>query len=45
MPSCSGSVVDLIWLTIMVNDNVYTVHEELPDEFIISVDDTVSALR
>ena len=27
------------------DDNVFTVHEELPDEFIISVDDTVSALR
>ena len=26
-------------------DNVFTVHEELPDEFIINVDDTVSALR
>ena len=24
---------------------VFTVHEELPDEFIISVDDTLSALR
>ena len=27
------------------DDNVFTVHEELPDEFIISGDDTVSALR
>ena len=27
------------------DDNVFAVHEELPDEFIISVDDTVSALR
>ena len=27
------------------DDNVFTVHEELPDEFIISVDDTFSALR
>ena len=27
------------------DDNVFTVHDELPDEFIISVDDTVSALR
>ena len=27
------------------DDIVFTVHEELPDEFIISVDDTVSALR
>ena len=27
------------------DDNVFTVHEELPDEFIISVDDTVYALR
>ena len=27
------------------DDNVFTVHEELPDGFIISVDDTVSALR
>ena len=27
------------------DDNVLTVHEELQDEFIISVDDTVSALR
>ncbi len=27
------------------DDNVFTVHEELSDEFIISVDDTVSALR
>ena len=27
------------------DDNVFTVHEELPDEFIINVDDTVSALR
>ena len=27
------------------DDNVFTVQEELPDEFIISVDDTVSALR
>ena len=27
------------------DDNVFTVHEELPDEFIISVDDTGSALR
>ena len=27
------------------DDNVFTVHEELPDEFIISVDDTVSAVR
>ena len=27
------------------DDNVFSVHEELPDEFIISVDDTVSALR
>ena len=27
------------------DDNAFTVHEELPDEFIISVDDTVSALR
>ena len=27
------------------DDDVFTVHEELPDEFIISVDDTVSALR
>ena len=27
------------------DDNVFTVHEELPDEFIISVDDTHSALR
>ena len=27
------------------DDNVFTVHEELPDEFIISVGDTVSALR
>ena len=27
------------------DDNVFTVHEQLPDEFIISVDDTVSALR
>ena len=26
------------------DDNVFTVHEELPDEFIISVDDMVSAL-
>ena len=26
------------------DDNVFTVHEELPDEFIISVDDTFSAL-
>ena len=26
------------------DDNVFTVHEELPDEFIISVNDTVSAL-
>ena len=26
-------------------DNVFTVHEELPDEFIMIVDDTVSALR
>ena len=26
-------------------DMVFTVHEELPDEFIISVDDTLSALR
>ena len=26
-------------------DNVFTVHEELPDQFIISVDDTVSDLR
>ena len=26
------------------DDNVFTVHEELPDESIISVDDTVSAL-
>ena len=27
------------------DDNVFTVHEELPDEYIISVDDTFSALR
>ena len=27
------------------DDNVFTVHDELPDEFIICVDDTVSALR
>ena len=27
------------------DDNVFTVHEELPDAFIISVDNTVSALR
>ena len=27
------------------DDNVFTVREELPDEFIISVDETVSALR
>ena len=27
------------------DDNVFRVHEELADEFIISVDDTVSALR
>ena len=27
------------------DDNVFTVREELPDEFSISVDDTVSALR
>ena len=27
------------------DDNVFTVHEELPYKFIISVDDTVSALR
>ena len=27
------------------DDKVFTVHEELPDEFIISVDDTLSALR
>ena len=27
------------------DDNLFTVHDELPDEFIISVDDTVSALR
>ena len=27
------------------DNNVFTVHEELPDEFIISVDDTLSALR
>ena len=27
------------------DDNVLTVHEELPDEFFISVDYTVSALR
>ena len=27
------------------DDNVFTVHEELPDEFIISVDDTVSAIH
>ena len=27
------------------DDNVFTVHEELPDAFIISVDDTLSALR
>ena len=27
------------------DDNVFTVREELPDEFIISVDDTVPALR
>ena len=26
-------------------DNVFTVYDELPDEFIISVDDTFSALR
>ena len=25
------------------DDNAFTVHEELPDEFIISVDDTFSA--
>ena len=27
------------------DDNVFTVHEELPDAFIIIVDDTLSALR
>ena len=27
------------------DDNVFTVHEELPDAFIISVDDTFSVLR
>ena len=27
------------------DDNLFTVHDELPDAFIISVDDTVSALR
>ena len=27
------------------DDNIFTVNEELPDEFIISVDDTFSALR
>ena len=27
------------------DDNVFTVHEELPDEFIISDDDTFSAVR
>ena len=27
------------------DDDVFTVHEKLPDEFIISVDDAFSALR
>ena len=27
------------------DDTVFTVHEELPDAFIISIDDTFSALR
>ena len=27
------------------DDKVFMVHEELPDEFIIRVDDTLSALR
>ena len=27
------------------DDNVFTVHEEVPDEFIISVDGTFSVLR